>query len=288
MIANWIKETTTTTGTGTVILAGAISGFTPFTDAFPDAAVVRYTIKASNGDRESGYGTFTTSGTTLSRDHIYETWIESTNTLDNSNPTALSLPVGTHNIYISPDANSSAPTPLGLGVADRVQSAHYHYFVGSTGITIGADTHFAMPFLLTHPLLVSALGVSLTTGIDGSTTRLGFSRMVDGLPIDMIFDVAVATTTAQSGTFTSGSVTPQLIRPGWYFFHILSTAAIQPTAVSGGATAGWTPLKKIDTATRSGPSAQYNISRGGGTFDLPENVVGVSTGFFLCALSLVK
>jgi len=286
MNANWIEENSTTTGTGTLTLAGAITGRVAFTDAFPDAAVVRYIIEASNGDFESGIGTFTASGTTLSRDIILETWIESTGTLDNSNPSALTLPAGTHAIVSGPDANASAPTPLGLGVADRVMSAHIGWFAGSTGQTHTADRQVAMPFLLTHPLLVSSLGMALTTGVDGSVTRLGFSRMVDGLPINMIFDVAVATTTTQSSTFTSGSVTPQLIRPGWYFFHILSDSAISPT--SGGADIGWSPLKKLGTTTRAGPSSQYHSNGVTAGFDAPETITSVSNSNYIYALFLVK
>ena len=290
MNANWIEETTTTTGTGTLTLAGAITGRVAFNDAFPDAAVVRYIIEASNGDFESGIGTFTASGTTLSRDAILETWIESTGTLDNSNPSALTLPSGTHSILSSPDANFSAPTPLGLGVADRVMSSHLDYFVGSTGQALAADTQIAQPFKLEYPVLVSSLGMALTTGIDGSTSRLGWSRMVEGLPIDMIFDVAVATTTTQSSTFTSASVTAQLIRPGWYFFHILSDSAISPTSgVGNDAAVGWSPLKKINAAIRPGPSAQYTKTGvTGGVFDAPETVTGVSTGRTIYALCLVE
>jgi len=289
MNANWIEESSTTTGTGAITLAGAITGRVAFTDSFPDAAVVRYIIEASNGDFESGIGTFTASGTTLSRDTILETWIELTGTLDNSNPAALTLPAGTHAIVSGPDANATFPTPLGLGVADRVMSAHIGWFVGSTGLALAADRQVAQPFLLTHPLLVSSLGMALTTGVDASTTRLGLSRMVDGLPIDMIFDVAVATTTTQTGTFTSASVTPQLIRPGWYFMHILSDSAISPTSAGGSTAIGWSPLKKLGTTTRAGPSSQYQKNGvTGGTFDAPETITSVSTGVLVYALFLVK
>lgn len=290
MNANWIEETTTTTGAGTLTLAGRATERVPFSDAFPDAAVVRYIIEASNGDRESGIGTFTLSGTTLSRDIILETWDESTTTLDNSNPSALTLPAGTHTVLSAPDANATHPIPLGLGVADRVMSAHINYYVGSGGLALAADRQIAQPFLLINPLLVSSLGMTVITGIDGSTTRLGLSRMVDGLPIDMIFDVAVATTTTETNTFTSSSVTPQLIRPGWYFMHLLSDAAITPGAATGNAAAlGWTPLKKLNTGARPGPSSQYQKNGvTGGTFDAPETVTAVSNSLLVYALFMVK
>ncbi|MEE8207798.1 MAG: hypothetical protein V3T88_02395 [Nitrosomonadaceae bacterium] len=289
--ANWIEETTTTTGTGTVTLAGRATERVPLSGAFADAAVVRYDIKASNGDRESGFGTFTLSGTTLSRDTIIETWIESTATPDNSNPAALTLPSGTHTVIVTNDANASFPAPLGLGVADRVLSAHYGWFAGSTGAVVVADRQYALPFLLNQPLLVDSLGMALTTGVDASTTRLGLSRMVDGLPIDMIFDVTVATTTTQSNTFTSSSVTAQLIRPGWYFIHLLSDATISPTTAFGNsASIGWTPLKKMNTTTRAGPAAYLFTSAVAvsGTFDAPETITSVTTDAKAWEVFLVK
>ena len=68
--ADRVKETTTTTGTGTVTLAGAASGYQTFSTAFAADSVVSYAI-ISGVNWETGRGTFTNSGTTLSRDEVY-------------------------------------------------------------------------------------------------------------------------------------------------------------------------------------------------------------------------
>jgi hypothetical protein len=65
-----VKETTTTTGTGTITLAGAVSGFQAFSE-IGDGNTTYYTI-VSGTDWEVGIGTYTLSGTTLSRDTILE------------------------------------------------------------------------------------------------------------------------------------------------------------------------------------------------------------------------
>jgi hypothetical protein len=65
-----VKETTTTTGTGTVTLAGASSGYQSFA-AIGTGNTTYYTITdPATGAWEVGIGTYTSSGTTLSRTTI--------------------------------------------------------------------------------------------------------------------------------------------------------------------------------------------------------------------------
>ena len=70
VIKDRVKETTTTTGTGTLTLAGALSGF----DAFSEIGNGNNTYYAcTDGTNfEVGIGTYTLSGTTLSRDTVLE------------------------------------------------------------------------------------------------------------------------------------------------------------------------------------------------------------------------
>ena len=70
VIKDRVKETTTTTGTGTLTLAGALAGFDSFAE-IGDGNTTYYSC-TDGTDFEVGIGTYTASGTTLSRDSVLE------------------------------------------------------------------------------------------------------------------------------------------------------------------------------------------------------------------------
>ena len=96
-----VKETATTTGTGTFTLAGAVSGFVSFDTALDDADTTYYCIQHQSADEwEVGEGTFTASGTTLAR----------TTVLRSSNSdSAVNFSAGTKDVFITQPAKR---TPL--------------------------------------------------------------------------------------------------------------------------------------------------------------------------------
>ena len=92
VIADRVQETTTTTGTGTVTLAGAVTGFQSFS-AIGNGNTTFYTIADQSGfNWEVGVGTYTSSGTTLSRDTV----------LSSSNSGSLvNFSAGTKNVFVT-------------------------------------------------------------------------------------------------------------------------------------------------------------------------------------------
>lgn len=70
VLADRVRETTTTAGTGSITLGGAVIGFQSFS-AIGDGNVTYYTIAGQGtSEWEVGIGTYTSSGTTLSRDTV--------------------------------------------------------------------------------------------------------------------------------------------------------------------------------------------------------------------------
>ena len=71
VLADRVRETTTTTGTGAVTLGGAYTGFQTFSAGIGNANSTYYTIaNVLTGEWEVGIGTYTSSGNTLSRDTV--------------------------------------------------------------------------------------------------------------------------------------------------------------------------------------------------------------------------
>tara|TARA_B100000085_G_scaffold91547_1_gene82747 strand:- start:802 stop:1659 length:858 start_codon:yes stop_codon:yes gene_type:complete len=99
VVADRVKETTTTTGTGTITLGGAEPNFITFTSALSDGDTTYYAIvDDTNLAFEVGLGTFTASGTTLAR----------TTVLASSNSgSAVNLQAGTKDVFINYPAGKS-------------------------------------------------------------------------------------------------------------------------------------------------------------------------------------
>lgn len=101
-----VQETTTTTGTGTVTLAGAVSGYRTFASALTVGDRVRYCIFMGN-DWEVGDGTLDTSST-FSRENVFAS----------SNAGALvNFSAGTKTIFVDLPADAICDIGMALALA---------------------------------------------------------------------------------------------------------------------------------------------------------------------------
>ena len=135
VLADRVKETTTTTGTGTVTLAGASAGYQSFS-AVGNGNTTYYTIAAQTGTEwEVGIGTYTSSGTTLSR----------TTVLSSSNSGSLvNFSAGTKDVFVTYPAEFTA-NAIGGGIGAVLLNAdtatvNGTIATGQNGLSVGPVT----------------------------------------------------------------------------------------------------------------------------------------------------
>jgi hypothetical protein len=158
VLADRVKETTTTTGTGTVTLLGASTGFQSFA-VIGNANTTYYTIASQSGSEwEVGIGTYTSSGTLLAR----------TTVLSSSNGgSAVNFSAGTKDVfvtqpssrtvYVGPDDQTiiganAAQGNMGVLVNATTISNNYTIGSGYNGFSVGPVT------------VASGVAVTVTSG----------------------------------------------------------------------------------------------------------------------------
>lgn len=135
-LVNRAKMTTATTGTGTITLGSAVTGYQSFTDAgLLNGEVVRYVIEDGN-NWEIGSGVYTASGTTLSRSP----------TESSSSGAAISLS-GTAVVYITASASDISPPEIGQVV--------YATSAPTSGTWLEAGKYYSKA---SYPALAASLG----------------------------------------------------------------------------------------------------------------------------------
>lgn len=132
VVKDRVNETSTTTGTGTFTLAGAVTGFQTFA-AIGDGNTTYYAIVLQGGSEwEVGLGTYTSSGTTLSRDTVLSS--------SNSN-NAVNFSAGTKNVFCD------YPAPKAV-YGDATNTAFAAQIAASNGLLMNnmtVGTTFTIP-----------------------------------------------------------------------------------------------------------------------------------------------
>jgi len=166
VLADRVQENTSTTGTGTITLSGAVSGFNSFS-VIGNGNTTYYTIVGGT-QWEVGLGTYTSSGTTLSRDTV----------LSSSNSNALvDFSAGQKTVFVtypagkSVYANASGVVAVSDFTATNVTSASYDntgvFYYNAQTVTTNTTIASTENALSVGPITI-ANGVTVTVNAGGA------------------------------------------------------------------------------------------------------------------------
>jgi len=155
VLANRVQETSTTTGTGTLTLAGAVPGFQSFAAGIGSGNTCYYTITSTTGAWEVGIGTVGTG--TLAR----------TTLLSSSTGSLVSF-TGTLNVYVTYPSEKSVNLDASNIITGYPITVKDNVFTLQDNIDSTKQAQFELSALPTANTLV----VTLPTGFSNATTLL--------------------------------------------------------------------------------------------------------------------
>ena len=208
VVKDRVKETTTTTGTGTYTLDGAVTGFQSF-GVIGDGNTTYYAV--TNGtDWEVGLGTYTASGTTLARTTIFES---------SNAGSAVNWGAGSKDIFVTYPAERSMYVD-GTTITPAT-AASLAVLSGGTGQTSYTDGQLLIGNstgnTLSKATLTAGTGITVTNGAgsitvsainNGTVTSVGGTGTVNG--ITLTGTVTSSGNLTLGGTLTGVNLTTQV------------------------------------------------------------------------------
>lgn len=248
VVKDRVKETSVTAGTGTVTLAGAQLGFQSFS-VIGDGNTTYYAIvDNTTGDWEVGIGTYTSAGTTLSRDTILES---------SNSGAAVNFAANSKDVFVTYPAEKSFSLDQTLGVLNggtgQTTYTDGQLLIGnSTGNTLTKSTLTAGSGITisngSGAVTISAVNTGTVTSVDLSA---GTGISVSGGPITSSGAITVTNTAPDQVVSLTGAGTTSIT--GTYpNFTITSNDQYDGTVTSVGGTGTVNGITLTGTVTSSG------------------------------------
>ena len=270
VIADRVKEPTTTTGTGTINLAGAASGFQSFVSGVGNSNTTFYTIEDANGAWEIGIGTITdASPDTLARTTVLAT--------SNGDTTKITLSSGTHTVFGTYPAGKAVYLDASGNLSHTVDISSDTNLAGGTGITLTGDTLSTTDSEIVHDNLsgfVANEHIDWTT--DQGSTNIHAGNYTDTNTMGSGFTVS-ATTDTTATTITEGED----------LFFAAGTGITCETTADGTVTISCTVTDTNTTYTKASFDLDHLFTLVGATADTSENL-GTFTGSTIADSQTIK
>jgi hypothetical protein len=228
MLANWVYQTTTTTGTGDLTLA-TVTNYSTFADQFAIGQPFYYEILKSDGTPvEVGIGKLSDS-TTLQRIAIIQTMVSGV--LTSVSPTAVNLGAGTYKVVCAIPANAGIvnAVPAAISNAAHRGCTPYPYINVANTKGLTANVMLVLGCRVEAGKGISGLGVQVTTAGGTSTdkVRLGFYPVLpDGSAGPLVMESGDLRTDTTGVKTASPVGNKSQIPPGWYYLGVVSSVAV--------------------------------------------------------------
>lgn len=211
VIKDRVKVLATTTGTGNFTLGSAVTGYQSFS-VIGDGNTTFYTIAAqATNDWEVGIGTYTASGTLLSRDTILES---------SNGGAAVDFPAGTKDVFVTYpaeravylDAAGAYPVQNTFNTLNAANAVLTAGTISTTPVSandlvnktyvdtiVASGVHFHTPVRVEAPLNLNATYNNGTAGVGATLTNAGtqVALVVDGITLSVADRVLVYEQTNQ-------------------------------------------------------------------------------------------